>query len=57
MAKPLAIRPRPIDQVAVISAALAVKFRCEFDFKTFEFNHLCTHNLVAARRIELPSQP
>ncbi len=42
---------------AVISAAIAIELRRKLDFKAFEFNRLCTHNLVAARRIELPSQP
>ena len=57
VAKPPAIRTRTIHQFAVISAAIAIKLRCKLDFKAFEFNRLCTHNLVAARRIELPSQP
>jgi hypothetical protein len=33
------------------------KLRCNLHFKTVEFNRLRIHNLVAARRIELPSQP
>ena len=57
MAKSPAICTRTIHQVAVISPALAIERRCKLDFKAFEFNHLCAHNLVAARRIELPSQP
>jgi hypothetical protein len=57
VAKPPAISTRTINQFAVISAAITVKVRCKFDRKAFEFNRLCTHNLVAARRIELPSQP
>jgi hypothetical protein len=57
VAKLHAIRSRAIHQFAVVSSAFAIKLRCELDFKTFEFNRLCTHNLVAARRIELPSQP
>ena len=44
-------------QLAVISTALAIEFRRKLDLKAFEFNRLCTHNLVTARRIELPSQP
>jgi hypothetical protein len=52
-----AIRTRTIHQFAVISSALTVEFRCKLYLKTFEFNHLCAHHLVAARRIELPSQP
>jgi len=42
MAKPLAIHPRPIDQLGVISAALAIEFRCKLDFKSFEFNLVCS---------------
>ena len=57
VAKSPAIRTRTINQFAMISAAIAVELRCKLDFKAFEFNRLCTHNLVAARRIELPSQP
>ena len=57
VAEPLAIRTRTIHQFAMIPAVIAVKLRCNLDFKTFEFNHLCAHHLVAARRIELPSQP
>ncbi len=57
VAKPPAIRTRTIHQVAVVSSAIAIELRCKLDFKAFEFNRLCTHNLVAARRIELPSQP
>ena len=57
VAKSPAIRARTIHQLAVISSAVAVKLRCKLYLKAFEFNHLCTHNLVAARRIELPSQP
>ena len=56
MAKSPAIRTRTIHKVAVIPAPLAVKFRCKLDFKAFEFNHLCAHNLVAAGRLELPSR-
>ena len=53
MAKSPAICTRAICQFAVISAAIAVELRCKLDLKTFEFNRSCTHNLVAARRIEL----
>jgi hypothetical protein len=55
--KSAAIRSRTIHQFAVIASAITIKLRCKLDFKAFEFNRLCTHNLVAARRIELPSQP
>src|SRR5947207_14439583 len=44
-AKPVAVRTRPIHQLAVISAALTVEFRCKLNFKAFEFNRLGTHNL------------
>ena len=57
VAKSAAICTRTIHQFAMIPAAIAVNLRCNLNFKTFEFNHLCAHHLVAARRIELPSQP
>ena len=57
VAEPPTIRTRTIHQFPMIPAAIAVKVRCKLDLKAFEFNRLCTHNLVAARRIELPSQP
>ena len=57
VAEPLAIDASTSCKFAMISAAIAIEFRCEFDFKPFEFNRLRGHNLVAARRIELPSQP
>jgi hypothetical protein len=57
VAKLHAIRSRTTHQFAVIASTFAIKLRCKLDFKAFEFNRLCTHNLVAARRIELPSQP
>ena len=57
MAQSLAICTRTIYQVAVISAALAIELRCKLNLKAFEFDRLIAHNLVAARRIELPSQP
>jgi hypothetical protein len=56
-AEPCAINTCTIHQLTVISAAIAVELRCNLDFKTIEFNRLRVHNLVAARRIELPSQP
>jgi hypothetical protein len=52
-----AIRTRTAHQFAVIAAAIAVELRCKLNFKAFEINRLCTHKSVAARRIELPSQP
>ena len=57
VAQSSAILTRKIHQFAVISASITVEFRCKLYLKTFEFNHLCAHNLVAARRVELPSQP
>lgn len=52
-----AISPSPVHQLAVISASVAMDLCCDLDFKTVNFHHFSTHNLVAARRIELPSQP
>ena len=57
VAEPPSISSRTLHQLAVIPAALTIELRCELNFKTIEFNRLCIHNLVAARRIELPSQP
>ena len=57
VAEPSAISPSPIHQLAVVSSAIAVEFRRKLYLKAFEFNYLCAHNSVAARRIEFPSQP
>ena len=57
VAKSPAVCTRTICQLVVITAALAMKLRTKLDFKAFNFNRFCTHKLVAARRIELPSQP
>ena len=38
VAKSSAIRTRTIHQVAVVSSAVAVEFRCKLDLKAFEFN-------------------
>jgi hypothetical protein len=57
VAKPPAICTRTIHQFAMITATIAIQLRCDLDFKAVEFNRLRIHNLVAARRIELPSQP
>ena len=45
VAKSPAIRTRTIHQVAVFSSAFAIELRCKLDFKAFEFNRLCTHNV------------
>src|SRR5947209_9191154 len=44
-----AIRSRTIYKFAMVTAAIAVEFRCKLDLKAFEFNRLYAHNLVAAR--------
>ncbi len=50
VAEPPTIRTRTINQFPMIPAAIAVEFRCKLDLKAFEFNYLCAHNLVAARK-------
>jgi len=57
MAQPFAIRASTIHKLAMIATALTGQFGRQLDFKSFEFNRLHIHDLVAARRIELPSQP
>ena len=42
---PVAIRTCTIDQLVVIATAFAMELRCKLDFKAFELNRLCTHNL------------
>ena len=54
VAQPSAIRARTIHQFAVISSAIAIQLRCKLDFKAFEFNRLCTHNLVAVEENRTP---
>jgi hypothetical protein len=54
VAKPSAISPRAIYQLAVISATIAVEFRRKFDLKTFEFNHLCVHNFGSSEENRTP---
>lgn len=54
VAEPPAIRTRTINQFAVISAPIAVKLRCKLDFKAFEFNRLCTHNLGSSEENRTP---
>ena len=56
VAESAAITARTLHQLAMISAAFAIELRYKLNFKTIEFNRLCIHNLVAARRIELPPQ-
>jgi hypothetical protein len=57
VAESAAITAGTLHQLAVISTAFTIELRCELNFKTIELNRLCIHNLVAGRRIELPSQP
>ena len=57
VAKSAAVCTRTSCQLVVITAALAIQLRRNLDFKAFEFNRSCAHKLVAARRIELLSQP
>ena len=57
VAQPSAISSSSFRQFVVISTTIAIQLRCNLDFKTVEFNRLRVHNLVAARRIELPSRP
>ena len=57
VSQPCAIHPSSLHQFTVICSAIAVQLRCKLNFKTVELNGFCAHNLVAARRIELPSQP
>ena len=54
VAKSPAIRSRAFHQLAVVSGALAIKLRCKFDFKAFEFNRLCTHNLGSSEENRTP---
>src|SRR5438874_1740284 len=57
VAKLFAINASTVRKLVMISAAIAIQLRRNLDLKTVEFNRLRVHNLVAARRIELPSQP
>ncbi len=57
VAKLFAISASTVRKLVMISAAIAIQLRRNLDLKTVEFNRLRVHNLVAARRIELPSQP
>ena len=57
VAKLFAISASTVRKLVMISAAIAIQLRRNLDLKTVEFNRLRVHNLVAARRIELLSQP
>src|SRR5215472_16982602 len=57
VAETSAIAASTVHKFTVISAAIAIQLGRKLDFKTIEFNRLHVHNLVAARRIKLPSQP
>ena len=54
VAKSPAICTRTINQVAGISAPIAVKLRCKLDFKAFEFNRLCAHNFGSSEENRTP---
>ena len=54
VAKSPAIRTCTIHQFAMISAAIAVEFRRKLNFKTFEFNRLCTHNFGSSEENRTP---
>jgi hypothetical protein len=57
VAQSFAIDASAIHKLTVIPAPIAIKFGSDLDFKSIEFNRFGIHNLVAARRLELPSQP
>ena len=54
VAKSPAIRTRTICKFAMVTAAIAVEFRCKLDFKAFEFNRLCTHNFGSSEENRTP---
>jgi hypothetical protein len=54
VAESAAITARTVHQVAVISSALAVQFRCKLNFKPFEFNRLRTHKLGSSEENRTP---
>lgn len=54
VAEPPTIRTRTIHQVAMISATIAIELRCKLDFKAFEFNRLCTHNIGSSEENRTP---
>src|ERR1035437_2799169 len=54
VAKSSAIRTRMIHQVTVVSAAVAVKFRCKLYLETFEFDHLCAHDFGSSEENRTP---
>jgi hypothetical protein len=54
VAKSPAIHASTVHQFAVISAVIAVKLRCQLDFKAFEFNRLCTHNFGSSEENRTP---
>jgi hypothetical protein len=49
-----AITTGAIYQLAVISAAIAVKLSCKLDFKTVNLNHLCAHNFGSSEENRTP---
>jgi hypothetical protein len=54
VAKSPAVRTSTVHQFAMIPAAIAVKLRCKFDLKTFEFNRLCAHNFGSSEENRTP---
>ncbi len=54
VAESSAIHTRTIHQFAVVSSAVAVERRCNLDFKAFEFNRLCAHNLGSSEENRTP---
>ena len=57
VAELLTIHSSTVHQLAMTATAFAIQLLRNVDFKTVEFNRWRFHNLIAARRIELPSQP
>src|SRR5712692_5587537 len=54
VAQSSAIRTRMIYKFAMVTAAIAVEFRCKLDLKAFEFNRLCTHNFGSSEENRTP---
>ena len=57
VAELLTIHSSTVHQLAMTATAFAIQLLRNVDFKTVEVNRWRFHNLIAARRIELPSQP
>ena len=54
VAESSAIRTCTIHQFAMISPAIAVEFRRKLNFKTFDFNRLCTHKFGSSEENRTP---